>query len=91
MTMTPGEIMDAEMYITRRMKDHGVTLEPESAIFAGRTESPIRRERIRSAILGHGLGMTIISERKGSTTTYAAAFLKLYGEPLIPAKQEDAA
>lgn len=48
------------------------------ALFSGVTNVPIRCERMRQAILERGLEESMIGN-----STYAAAFQRLYGEPLL--------
>lgn len=46
-------------------------------LFYGSTDVGIRMHRVRSFIVGHGLNESLIG-----TQTFAAAFARLYGEPL---------
>lgn len=69
---------DAEIYLTRRLKDHG------ALIFEGDTTAQARRERFRSAIINHGLDMTIVGRNAaGKCETYAALFERIFHDPLI--------
>lgn len=68
---------DAESFIVRRLKDHG------REVFTGVSDPATRRERIRAAILEGGLEYAILGRNlAGKPETYAAAFERLYGEPL---------
>lgn len=69
--------LDAELYLVGRLKQHG------AHVFDGDTTTATRKERIRAAILEHGLDCTIVGRNKaGKTDTYRACYERLYGEPL---------
>lgn len=69
---------DAEIYLTRRLKDHG------ALIFEGDTTAQARRERFRSAIVNHGLDCVIVGRNKaGKPETYADLFERIFKDPLI--------
>lgn len=72
-----------EIWLARRLRDHG------ARIFDGVTDRDVRRERFRAAILAHGLEHVVIGRDKDrKPVTYAQAFERLFGEPLVgrPAK-----
>lgn len=74
---------DAEIYLTRRLRDHG------AQIFEGDTTREARRERYRSAIVNHGLERVIVGHNKaGKCETYADLFERLFNEPLTPKLQK---
>jgi hypothetical protein len=69
---------DAEVYLTRRLGEHG------AKIFEGDTTPQARRERFRSAIVTHGLDYVIVGRNaQGKPETYAALFERLFNDPLI--------
>jgi hypothetical protein len=70
--------MRAELYLATRLKAHGVD------IMAGTTDFAIVKERIKRAILEHGLADAIIGKRPGSdkAENYAQVYHRLYAEEL---------
>lgn len=73
--------LDAEIELTRRLKQHG------ALIFEGDTTPAARRERFRSAIVNHGLDMAIVGRgADGKCETYAAMFERIFHEPLLAKK-----
>lgn len=69
--------VDAEMFMAKRLKEHGAN------IFTGVTDSTERKERIRKAIIDCGLDVIVIGRNgAGKTETYADAFARFYNEPL---------
>ena len=68
---------DAEEFFVKRLSDHRRT------IHAGITDTGLRKERIRHAILAADLAGVIIGpDARGKAETYAAAFARHFGEPL---------
>jgi hypothetical protein len=72
--------LDAELFLERRLHEHG------HPIFAGITDPDERRERIRYSIIDAGLDVAIVGRNPSTKKpeTYAEAFARLYGEPLEP-------
>jgi tRNA U34 5-carboxymethylaminomethyl modifying GTPase MnmE/TrmE len=69
--------LDAEAYLTRRLREHG------HEIFTGMTDASTRQERFRAAILEAGLEFAIVGRNAaGKTETYTQVFERLYNEPL---------
>jgi hypothetical protein len=78
--------MDAEMFIAKRLRDHG------AKIFDGVTDATERKERIRKAIIDCGLEATIIGRSAaGKTETYSDAFSRFYKEPLYTEESREPA
>jgi hypothetical protein len=74
-----GAQFDAETFIASRLRDHGM------GIFLGTTDSAVRKERTRQAIIAGKLDCTIVGRNTaGKAETYAALFERIYGEPLEP-------
>lgn len=70
--------LDAEIYLTRRLNDHGCK------VFEGDTTPQARRERFRSAIINNGLERIIIGPlANGKPERYGEFFERHFGEPLI--------
>ena len=68
---------DSESYLARRLASHNAYVYPV-------TESFTARERFRQAILDHKLDWVIIGKSPdGWPETYAQAFKRIYGEPLV--------
>jgi hypothetical protein len=68
---------DAESYLARRLKDHGVL------VFIGVTDPAIRKERFRKAILEGGKDCVIVGRNTaGKVENYSQLFQRIYGEPL---------
>jgi hypothetical protein len=70
---------DVEAFFVTRLAQHG------ASITIGRTDTKIRKERIRKAILDNKREFTIIGQFAGSTKaeTYKQLFERHYGEPLL--------
>lgn len=75
----PGELLDAEMWLAARMREHGV-----DSVFDGVTDSDVRKARFRQRIVEGGLQMVMACQAEDGRTaeTYAEAFERIYGEPL---------
>lgn len=68
---------DAEAYLARRLGEHG------RQVFIGSTDSGVRREKFRTAILEHGLDAVIVGRNlAGKTENYAQLFERIFNEPL---------
>lgn len=81
--MTLFAPLDHELYLAKRLGDHG------AGVFTGLTDPAIRRERIRAAILEHGLELVILGRGKDKKPeSYAQVFERLYGEPLNGSKRQ---
>ena len=67
-----------EAFFVRRLGDFG------REVFAGLTDRPLRRERIRTAIIEARLDGAILGRnpRTQKPETFAAAFERHWGEPL---------
>ena len=73
--------LDLELQILRRLSDH----RRRPPIFDGATDQAERCRRLRAAILDAGCDVVIFGATpEGKPETYAAAFERLYGEPLHP-------
>lgn len=70
--------LDHERWLAKRLGEHG------AGIFTGLTDRDVRRERIRAAIVEHGLEAVIVGRHEGRPETYAQVFERLYGTPLDP-------
>jgi hypothetical protein len=68
--------LDREAWLAQRLGEHG------AGIFTGLTDRDVRRERIRAAIVEHGLEAVIVGRHEGRPETYAQVFERLYGTPL---------
>jgi len=68
--------LDREAWLAQRLGEHG------AGVFTGITDRDVRRERIRAAILEHGLTEVIVGRHEGKPQTYAQVFERLYGTPL---------
>lgn len=69
--------LDAEMWLLGRLQHH------IAQVFTGETDTDVRRERVRRAIILGELEQIILGKRAGGgSETYAQAFERLYGEPL---------
>lgn len=68
--------LDGELWLAQRLLQHGVD------VFDGDTNRPLRRDRMRAAILGNGIARVVVGRKEGKTLNYADAFERLYGEPL---------
>lgn len=76
--MTTLQFFLGEMYFAKRLRElRGVGIED------GLTDVDIRRERIRRVIIDCNLGSVRIGRRNGRIETFAEAFSRFYGEPLI--------
>jgi len=76
-----AEILSNEIWLANRLRQHG------AAIFDGVTDPEARRERVRAAILAHGLAQVIVGRGQDrKPRTYAEVFEAIYGEPLAGAK-----
>lgn len=75
-----AEILSNEIWLAQRLRRHG------AYVFEGVTDRDTRRERVRDAILAHGLETVIVGRHEGKPCTYGEAFERLYGEPLAGAK-----
>ena len=64
---------DIDWYFVARLRGHGLR------VFDGVTDSVIRRERIRAAIIGARLANTSMDD---DGETFAAAFARLYAMSL---------
>lgn len=71
-----------ELWLGARLERHGVS------VFAGDTTVEQRRDRVRAAILEHGLETVIAGSRDRKPETYAQVFERLYGEPLTGTKRK---
>ncbi|MFO7278737.1 MAG: hypothetical protein DIU56_017055 [Pseudomonadota bacterium] len=79
-----AELLDRELWLARRLRQHG------ARITDGVTDRDTRRERMRAAILEHGLETVVLGRgQSGKPMTYAQAFEALYGEPLARASRSD--
>lgn len=67
--------IDAESWLTQRLKDHGC--DPYSG-----GPNPEYRDRLRAAILDNGMQRVIVGRHAGKPENYAQSFERLYGEPL---------
>jgi hypothetical protein len=77
MTDPQFQNLDAEVFIAKRLREHG------AKIFEGVTDSAERKERIRNAIIDCELDSTVIGRNAaGKPETYADAFARFYQEPL---------
>jgi hypothetical protein len=75
MSLSPQQL-DREAWLAKRLTVYG-------AVFAGVTDSGIRRDRIRQTILDRGLEHVIVGRnREGKPETYATCFERLYGVAL---------
>lgn len=77
--MTPAAQWRGELYLARRFRALHLG-DP----FAGLTDGPERRERIRRMILDAGIAERHAGRREGQPITYRQAFADLYGQPLEP-------
>ncbi len=69
---------DGEMWLAKRLEQHGYH------VFLGDTDRPERCRRLRAAIIDTGREQVIAGRAaNGKGETYAAAFERLYGEPLV--------
>lgn len=69
--------IDAELWLLGRLQMQ------LAQIFTGATDPDIRKERVRRAIIVGELDAVILGKRAGGgSESYAAAFERLYGEPL---------
>jgi len=81
-----AELLDRELWLARRLRQHG------AAVFDGVTDRDTRRERARAAILAHGLAQVIVGrDRDRRPVSYGEAFSRVYGEPLEPKISHSAA
>jgi len=70
---------DAESYLARRLKEHG------APVFIGVTDTNIRKERLRKAIIDGKHDCTIVGRNlAGKAETYAQLFERIFNEPLEP-------
>jgi hypothetical protein len=68
---------DAETFLAKRLKDHGM------AVFIGATNPMIRKDRFRKAIVAARLDAVIVGKNTaGKTETYAQLFERIYSEKL---------
>jgi hypothetical protein len=78
----PGETLpllfnlEAEAWLTERLKDHGVDLYADGPVFTH------FRDRLRKVITDNRIESVIIGRREGKPETYAACFERLYEQPL---------
>lgn len=71
------DLLTRELWLAQRLRQHG------AAVFEGVTDRDTRRERVRAAILAHGLAQVIVGrDRDRKPRTYAQLFEAIYGEPL---------
>lgn len=52
-------------------------------LFYGVTDESITKDRMRKEIIARKLGGRIVGKIRGTELSFAAAFERLYGEPLI--------
>lgn len=72
-----AELLTREVYLARRLKDHGCD------VFAGSSDTASRKACFRRVITERGLDCTIVGKDSGGKClTYAQAFERTYGEPL---------
>lgn len=77
MTRPDFAALDAELWLVKRLGEHGVR------VFDGVTDTASRSERVRAAIRTHRLTAVIAGKGKdGKTKTYAQAFEAVYGQKL---------
>jgi hypothetical protein len=82
MTQRPLLTLQGEQYLIRRLREH-----TKYTLDGGVTTTEERRERIREAIIEHGLSCVIIGRGKdGKPETWTSAFERLYREPLMRAE-----
>lgn len=70
--------LEAEAWLTERLKDHGINLYADGPIF------PHFRDRLRKVITDNRIGPVIVGRREGRPESYSACFERLYGEALVP-------
>jgi len=66
-----------EIWLAQRLRDHR-----GPNIFAGDTNSDVRKQRLREAIKSCGLETVVIGSKKGKPINWRDAFQSLYGEAL---------
>lgn len=72
-----GDSIRLQDYLAERLRQHG------AAIFAGDTNTELRRERARVAIAEHGLSAVIVGRGPGGRPmTYSELFTAIWHEPL---------
>lgn len=82
--MTPAQIMEAQFFFQRRLREHGVTIH-----FYGMTDIPGRWDQIRAAIIGSHFEDKDFGSKGGAKETYRDCFERIANEPLE--REEDAA
>ena len=81
-----AELLKREMFMARRLKDHGCD------VFAGSSDTASRKALFRRVITERGLEATILAKGEdGKCFTYAQAFERTYGESLEPKRKRNAA
>lgn len=76
--LTELERLDGELWLCKRLGDHG------ASVHEGLTTTESRREQIRQIILRERFESVLVGRGKDrKPMTYAEAFERLYGEPLI--------
>ncbi len=80
--LTRAHGLPAEQWLAKRLNVHHALADPEG-IFAGDTDPPVRKARMREAIIRHELATVICARdpRTSSPIRYAEAFERVYGEP----------
>ena len=73
---TQRKLFDAETWLAHRLGDFG-------HVFQGVTDSALRRQRIREAILEGGLDQVVCGKNPtGKTETFGQVYERLFGEPI---------
>lgn len=84
MSLTPAKIMEIQFRFADHLKERGVSI-----YFQGPMDIADRWKLIKDTIVMFNLAQ--LQYRKESAETFAQAYARATGEPLIPAKQENAA
>lgn len=77
--------LEQESWLVQRLAQHGAAVICVGP-FASAGDS-VRLDSVRCAILDHGLTEVIVGRSDGKPQTYAQAFERVYGEPLIRPKK----
>lgn len=78
-------IANDQVWFVARLREHGVEIQRSAnQAIDGVTTMTERRERLRTAILAHGIAGVIVGSNNGKCESYAQAFERLFGEPLVP-------
>jgi hypothetical protein len=67
---------DQESYLARRLGECGLN------VFHGTSDSDVRRERFRSAIMVNNLAQVEVGKIAGRPETFAQLFQRIFNEPL---------